>query len=85
MKMDTDFIRELNSIISQEAAKYRTDTLLPTDWTIEKVMKEQNLMENQARKVMDKLTKDGLFRKVKIYNGSGSPRIAYRPVEKKEE
>lgn len=83
-KADTAFIQELNSLVAKEAGRYKLEPARETDWTIARAMEEHGLSEAQARKLLERLTRQGRFEKVKVANPNGGPtRMAYRPVEKK--
>ena len=79
------FMKDLRNIMAKEAARYKLEPLLPTDWTVQRAMDEFELTENQARKVLYAMFKRGYFTKVNVANpNGGGARTAYRPVEKKE-
>ena len=83
-KAEPEFIKDLNALVAREARRYRLEALQETDWTIQRVMQEHGLTEEQARKLLDELTSQGHFEKIRIANpNGGGTRIAYRPVEKK--
>ena len=68
------------------AVHLKLETLQETDWTVQRMMNEHGLSEDQSRKALDELTRQGLFKKIKVANpsGAGARMIAYRPVEKKQ-
>lgn len=85
MSTDGKFFEELNKIVAAQAAHYKYEELLPTDWTVERMMEEHGLSVYQSRKVLDHMAKEGYFKKIKIAGeNGGSWRRAYRPIEKKK-
>lgn len=81
--MTEAFIRELKRVMDQEVAKVKLDELRPDDWTIERAMEEYNLTKQPARRILNKLTEQGYFTRVKIPNpNGGGARHAYRPTKK---
>ena len=82
MKADPAIIEDIKKLIAEEVARYKLGQLQETDYTVERLMKEEGLSETQARGILNGLFKKGVFTKVKVQNPNGGARIAYRPVKK---
>lgn len=74
---------ELDRLIDEAVNEFGSDQLRPDDWTIARMVKEKNVTEDQARRIVRKLIASGKVFAVRVRNpsGRGSPLMAYRLVE----
>jgi hypothetical protein len=68
---DPEFITELKSILAAEVKCSKLDTLQEGDYTVYSFMEEHDITKNTARRILDKIFREGRFIKVKVPNPNG--------------
>jgi hypothetical protein len=69
---------ELDALIDEEIGKMAYGELLPTDWTVKRLLTERKLSETTARRLLKRLVASGKAKVYRVRDEKGDIVKAYR-------